>query len=60
LVFCSTTLAGPPAGSGVEVRVVSMISRSGQSTPVTLEQKSSWRRGSSRRNAAIARAWKRD
>src|SRR4051812_41445773 len=33
-----------------------MISFSGQSTPVTLEQKSSRRAGSSRRNNAIARA----
>ena len=38
MVFTSTTLAGPPAGSGTVDLVVSTISFSGQSTPVTFEQ----------------------
>ena len=38
LVFSSTTLSGPPAGSGTDFFTVSVIYFSGQSTPVTLEQ----------------------
>src|ERR1035438_362176 len=50
-------MAGPATGPGVGILVVSTISRSSQSTPLTLEQKSRRSAGSSRRNSAISLAW---
>src|ERR1700690_2974546 len=55
--FGPASMAGAPAGSGAAGLAASAISRSSQSTPVTLEQKSRRRPGSSRRNRAKSAAW---